>query len=133
MSHVGTRRSQRAPCTSTSAPKADLHSLESEPIRADSSEEGFTSPPLFVLDGVFFDGIAAGQRLFLMRPKLNKNKDKVLEMMVMKLGELLVSISNNLLAPNLNRNNNLKGKIIELNRQPNWRNETFDEGQLGEK
>lgn len=52
----------------------------------------------------------------------------------MKLRGLLVSISNNLLARNLNRNNNLKGKIIELNRQPNWRNETFDEeGQLGEK
>lgn len=68
-----------------------------------------------------------------MLPKLNKNKDKVLEMMVMKLRGLLVSISNNLLAHNLNRNNNLKGKIIELNRQPNWRNETFDEGQLGEK
>lgn len=69
-----------------------------------------------------------------MLPKLNKNKDKILEMVVMKLRGLLVSISNNLLARNLNRNNNLKGKIIELNRQPNWRNETFDEqGQLGEK
>lgn len=69
-----------------------------------------------------------------MLPKLNKNKDKILEMMVMKLRGLLVSISNDLLARNLNRNNNLKGKIIELNRQPNWRNETFDEeGQLGEK
>lgn len=69
-----------------------------------------------------------------MLPKLNKNKDNILEMMVTKLRELLVAISNNLLAHNLNRNNNLKGKIIELNRQPNWRNETFDEeGQLGKK
>lgn len=51
-----------------------------------------------------------------MLPKLNKNKDKILEMVVMKLRGLLVSISNNLLARNLNRNNNLKGKIIELNR-----------------
>lgn len=69
-----------------------------------------------------------------MLPKLNKNKDKILEMVVMKLRGLLVSISNNLLARNLNRNNNLKGKIIELNRQPNWRNETFyEQGQLGEK
>lgn len=52
----------------------------------------------------------------------------------MKLRGLLVSIYNNLLASNLNRNNNLKGKIIKLNRQPNWRNKTFDEeGRLGKE
>lgn len=52
----------------------------------------------------------------------------------MKLRGLLVSIYNNLLVCNLNRNNHLKGKIIKLNRQPNWRNKTLDEeGQLGKK
>lgn len=67
LSHLGTTTtSPGAPCTSTSAPKADLHTLESKPIRADRSEEEFTSPPRFVLDGVLFDGIAVGQRLFLL-------------------------------------------------------------------
>lgn len=67
-------------------------------------------------------------------PKLNKNKDKILGMAVMTLRTLLVSVYNSLLASNLNGNNNLKGKIIKLNRQPNWRNETSDEGGwLGKK
>lgn len=67
-------------------------------------------------------------------PKLNKNEDKILGMGVMTLRTLLVSIYNGLLASNLNRNNNLKGKIIKLNRQPNWRNKTSDEGGwLGKK
>lgn len=52
----------------------------------------------------------------------------------MKLRSLLVSIYNNLLASNLNRNNNLKWKIIKLNREQNWRNKTSDEvGWLGKK
>jgi len=65
---------------------------------------------------------------------LNTNKDKILEIAAMKSRILFVSAYTNLLVSNLNRNNNSKGKIIELNRQQNWRNETSDEGEwLGKK
>lgn len=67
---------------------------------------------------------------------LNTSKDKILEVVAMKprIIFFFVSAYTNLLASNLNRNNNSKGKIIELNRQQNCGNKTSDEGEwLGKK
>lgn len=107
-------------------------SLKVNPSEVTRGKEFRNTPP-FILDrrsliemlGEAFRGVL---------PKLNKNKDKILGIAVMTLRTLLVSIHNSLLASNLNRNNHLKGKIIKLNRQPNWRNKTSDGGGwLGKK
>lgn len=101
--------------------------VEGRAVRSDKGEEEFRSTPL-VLAGMIFDRNAMGGFSYL-----NTSKDKILEVVAMK-PRIFFCLCLYQPSGNLNRNNNSKGKMIELNRQQNCGNKTSDEGEwLGKK
>lgn len=114
-------------CRVRSAPRAQLLVVEGRAVRSDKGEEEFRSTPL-VLAGMIFDRNAMGGFSYL-----NTSKDKILEVVAMK-PRIFFCLCLYQPSGNLNRNNNSKGKMIELNRQQNCGNKTSDEGEwLGKK